>query len=447
MADHFTSDPVLAESLAAEACFYGYPLVLSDITFIALAGRSPDGTAAYNRFHHMREFPDASFTDVVSPNVDTLYSIAILDLGEQPVTLSVPDMGDRYYLLPLLDSWTNVFASPGTRTTGNGPGKFCIAGPRWQGRVPEDAACIRSPTSRSALIGRTQTNGRQDYGAVRAVQDGYTLSVDPAYRPPKPPDYFDPATPPKYQVEKLSAGEFYKRLNNLLTKEFPAGADAPLLERLGAIGISAEREFDPEALPPPLWKAVERGYEKAKSILESDAPRSPLKGAWRQSRNDLGDYGIDYRFRAATAHYGWGANLTADSVYAGANTDDGGNPLSGAGNYVIRFAPDALPPVKAFWSITLYNGRQFLAANPLDRYALGDRDKLVRSGDGGLEIWVSRTPPENAPPENWLPAPEGTFNLIMRLYWPDERILNGTWPLPAIVPENREKRSGVYGGL
>jgi hypothetical protein len=418
---------VTADELAAQAYFYGYPLILSDITFLISAARPQNSAIAYNQFYHHREFPDASFTNVVSPNADTLYSLAVLNLRDYPVVLSLPSMGDRYYLMQFMDIWTNVFASLGTRTSGNGAGDFLIAGPDWQGDVPAHTTLVRAPTNRAVIIGRTQTNGKADYETVHQMQAGYKLTSDAKYSNPAIPASADLTTPPKYQLEKMDAQDFFTRLNTLLKTEYPAKEDAPLLDKLRNTGIISDTPLD--SLAPELREAIQKGYSRAKAALEKSVFNSGETRSWQVPNSALGNYGTNYTYRAVVARLGWGANLPADSVYSSARTDDDGNPLTGAHAYKLHFAKGELPPVSAFWSVTLYNDQQFFAANPINRYALGDRDDLIFNEDGSLDIIVQHHAPEHG---NWLPAPEGKFTLMLRFYLPDISIVNGTWRFPSL---------------
>jgi hypothetical protein len=432
-----------AEAIATLGYIYGYPLVLMDMTRAA-------STTPANRFNHMGAFPDDTFTDVVSPNVDTLYSAAWLDVGKEPIVLAVPDLGRRYYTLQLLDAWTNVIAAPGTRTTGNGKGAFAIIGPDWSGNVPSSVEAIQSPTSMVWLIGRTYTAGKSDYDAVHAIQRQYQLvplsawgrkpteAAARARAAPPPAASAAPAAahaaPPVTEVDKLDAETFFARLARLMARNPPASADAPMVQRLARLGISPGAAFDLARLPASVADAIEAGVAAGRARLHGSAAASlgkPVDG-WRLSL-DLGHYGTNYEHRAAVALIGLGANLAADAVYAGADTDADDRPLSGEHRYVLRFPAGGLPPVKAFWSLTMYDARHFLAANPIGRYALGDRDPMRADPDGALDIVIQHDDPGPERRANWLPAPGGEFNLILRLYYPKPPVLEGSWRPPAIA--------------
>jgi len=432
-----------ALKIGTEAYIYGYPLVLMDVTReVMTAVSKPDGRKApVNQFLRLREFPDPTFTDVVSPNVDTLYSTAWLDLSKGPMVLSVPDAGDRYYLMQMLDAWTNVFAAPGTRTTGSKNADFAIIGPQWLGRPPDEMQVIYSPTNMVFVIGRTQTNGKTDYATVHAIQDQYRLTPLSAWgKPYAPPpnvpvkDGIDIRTPPVEQVARMNAGVFFARLNSLMKAHSPAYADTPAIQRFAAAGIAPGRPFDLDSFDPAVAAGLDASVHEGQKKIAVEAKRSRggAVNGWSILPENTGDFGTDYSWRAAVAMVGLGANLPEDAVYPNTTADSEGQALSGKNKYVIRFGKGQVPPVNAFWSITVYNPKQFLAENPIHRYAIGDRDKLKFDADGSLPIYVQRASPGRDKESNWLPAPDDSFSLFMRLYWPKEEILNGKWAIPAV---------------
>jgi hypothetical protein len=431
-----------ASEIAVEAYVFGYPLVLMDVTHQVMTAVPSAGAhkAPVNQFIHIREFPDYTMTDVVSPNADTLYSTAWLDLTNEPIILSVPDVGKRYYLMEMLDAWTNVFASPGTRTTGNGRGDFAIVGPQWKGKAPADVKEIKSPTNMVWVIGRTQTNGKEDYAAVRAIQDQYKLTLLGAWgKDYKPPDNapvapgIDVKTPPVEQVAKMDAATFFARLNTLMKDNPPAAADASALNSLTAIGVAPGTPFDLKSLDPAVAKSVEGSVKAAQAKVAAEArkPHGKKVNGWDVMTN-LGRYGTDYLFRSVVALVGLGANLPEDAIYPRATEDTDGQPLNGANCYLVHFPQAQLPPVNAFWSLTMYNSKQFFVQNPINRYAIGDRDKLKFNDDGSLTISIQHESPGKDKESNWLPAPADSFNMFMRLYWPKKEIVDGVWKMPGV---------------
>ncbi len=428
--------------IAIDAYIYGFPLVLMDVSRqVMTAVPKPTTIAApVNQFNVSEAFPDASFTSVVTPNADTLYSFAWLDLSKEPLALSLPDVGDRYYLMQMLDGWTNVFSSPGTRTTGNRKGDYAVVGPNFTGKLPDGVNEIKSPTSLVWIIGRTQTNGESDFAAVRALKAKYKLiplsAWGSAYTPPAevPVDLtLDVKTPPVEQVAKMDSVAFFGRLAALLKDNSPTAADKPMTEKLARLGIVPGQPFDATKISPAMAKGIERGATSGweQIIAEARKPQGKMINGW-DVMGDLGRYGTNYLFRAVVALVGLGANLPEDAVYPHAKVDADGKPLTGASRYTIHFLQGQLPPVRAFWSITMYNSKQFFVDNPLDRYAIGDRDKLKFNDDGSLLLYVQNESPGKDYESNWLPAPKDSFNLFMRLYWPKKEIIKGTWSPPVV---------------
>ncbi|MGO4326531.1 DUF1254 domain-containing protein [Cupriavidus sp. 2TAF22] len=434
-----TQPDATIKALSAQVFTYAYPLVLMDVTREVMTARTPANT-----FAHKRSFPDATFTDVVSPNADTLYSSAWLDLSAEPVILSLPDTHGRYYLMPLMDGWTNVFASPGKRTTGTGKAVFAITGPKWTGTLPPDVKEIHAPTEMVWLIGRTQTNGKQDYAAVRQLQNQYRLMPLSAWQragktrgkaaPAAAPESStaDVETPPVEQVAAMDAQAFFTRFAELLPANPPAPADAAMVASIKKLGIVPGAPFSVTALEPSTARAVQEGATAALAGISGAARRGADTGAEWNIRRDLGSYGTAYGKRALVAWVGLGANLPADALYPSTRVDSAGKPLSGAKRYVMHFDKNQLPPTSAFWSLTLYNDKQAFAANPLNRYAIGDRDRLKYNRDGSLDLVIQNARPPASQLPNWLPAPADGFNLMLRVYWPKQAMLDGTWVVPPV---------------
>lgn len=427
--------PTDVRGIAEEAFIFGYPLVVMDVTRRSMLTEPSAEPAELNRLRHRRAFPDASFTAVVSPNADTLYSTGIISLEAGPLVLHVPDSGGRYYLMPVLSAWTDVFASPGSRTTGNGEQGFVITGPTWSGDLPQGLTELRSPTSDVLLIGRTQTNGAADYAAVHAFQDGLALVPLSEWRSgsphpgqePQPLLPHDP-TPPPDQVAAMGAGDFFGRLAALMIPNPPSAEDSPVLKRSSLIGLRPG-SFEPE---PDQLDEIEVGMRAGLArITDILAVSGPAEGGWAVSRNS-GTYGTDYLRRAAVALFGLGANLSADSMYPHTREDSEGRMLDGAHRYVLAFPPGQAPPCQGFWSLTMYDEHQYFVDNPINRYAIGDRDPLEFGSDGSLEIWLQHDSPGARLEANWLPAPPGPFNVILRVYWPGEAMVRGEWMPPPI---------------
>jgi hypothetical protein len=435
-----------AMEAGARAVIYGLPLVLMDITMRKTTNAVPGHQLArpVNQFAHLRAFPSASFKDVVRANVDTLYSSAFLDLSREPLVLSVPDTHGRYYLLPMLDAWTNVFATPGTRTTGNAAGTFVITGPNWSGKLPAGMRELKSPTDLAWILGRTQTNGPSDYPAVHAIQDGYTLVPLSLYGKPftPPAGKSDPAvdmkTPPVEQLQKMSATQFFTRLARLLKANPPPASEAPILEQLAKIGVRPGEDFDPAQLDPAVAKGLEQSVSVALGRLQEAQKRTgaPVNG-WHIPPSNVGNFGSDYATRAIIALIAFGANLPADAVYPTTFVDADRQPLDGSKRYTLHFAKGQTPPVNAFWSLTLYDAQSFFVDNPMNRYALSSWMPLVRNADGSLDLYIQHDSPGGEKEANWLPAPAASFNVTLRMYWPKDTkpsITDGSWVPPAVMP-------------
>lgn len=431
-----------ARDLSEQAYTYGYPLVLMHVTQqVSTNVSAPEGvTAPVNQFAHLRAFPDASFIEIVRPNLDTFYSIAWLDLSAGPMVLSAPAAGDRYYMLPMLDGWTNVFASPGNRTTGTEPGSWAIVGSGWSGELPDEMARIDAPTDMVWILGRTQVNGKSDYEAVHRFQDQLDLIPlhswgDASYSPPESVPVaagVDRETPPPDQVDAMDARTFFATLAELMESNPPAEADAETVAEFAAIGLRPGEGFQ-LAEEPEIAAAIEQGVADARRGIAETASEllGDVRNGWSYILEGVGTYGTAYQQRAAIALYGLGANLPKDAVYPAAQADSEGAPFSGEHRYVMHFAADELPPVKAFWSLTLYDERGYLVENPIDRFALGDRDPLAFNDDGSLDLLIQSEAPKDWE-SNWLPSPEGPFGLLLRLYWPEQAVLDGSWSAPAV---------------
>lgn len=431
-----SADP---RTLSREAYVYLYPLVMMDVTrrqSAAVPAGARPGYGPPNRFHHLRTFPPADFRAVVRPNFDTLYSNAWLDLTEGPVALHVTDTADRYFMLPLMDMWTDVFATIGQRTTGTGDQDYLVVGPHHHGELPPGATVLRSPTPYVWVIGRTQTNGPADYDAVHKVQDGYTLTaVHPVEHLPDPA--VDVETDALTLVNRLSAVEFFTRAATALAENPPHAADFSVLARIAQLGIVPGRDFDPARFDAAALAEIEAGATTGReAILGSLTSFGTAANGWRTSTESMGAYGNNYFKRAVVAAGGLGANPPEDAVYPVLATDADGRPVTGENDYTLHFDADALPPAGAFWSVTMYDGEGFQAANEIDRFALGDRDPLVRDADGSLDIHISHRDPGPDRRANWLPAPLGPLGITMRIYAPEARALDGRWNPPPVLRRN-----------
>ena len=435
--------PAEALAIATEAYVYGYPLVSMEITrrVMTNTARQHGTQMPMGQFGALRTYPDASFQAVTAPNADTLYSVAWLDLSREPYVLGIPDSKGRYYLMPMLDAWTNVFQAPGKRTTGTGPQRYAITGPNWKGALPGGVTQYKSPTSLVWILGRTYCTGTpQDYKEVHAFQDQLSLAPLSSYGKPytAPDGVVDPnidmRTPVRDQVNRLDGVEFFKLMAGLMKNNPPASADVPIVNRMAMIGIVPGQSFDTTKLEPAVAAAIRDVPKTAlQNIAAHRIDAGTAKDGWVISK-PTGVYGTAYLQRATITFFGLGANLPQDAVYPVSEFTAQGAPYSGANKYVLHFAKDELPPVKAFWSLTMYNAGYFFVANPLNRYTLSQRDQLKFNSDGSLDLYLQADSPGPERESNWLPAPKDKFVLMLRLYWPEEdppSILDGTWNPPA----------------
>ncbi len=442
MAQSPTSSAISQEQayqIGIEAYHYLYPLILMDITrrVMTNADGNPSGDPI-NQFSHRRSFPAADFRAVVRPNFDTLYSSAWIDLSKGPLILSAPNTEGRYYLLPLLDMWSDVFASPGKRTSGTGAGSWAVVPPGWRGELPASLERIDSPTPYVWLIGRTQTNGKQDYEAVHKIQDLYTIAPLPGGTPAplEPVNYpaINLQTEPLRQINAMSAAAYFGYGAELMKIHPPHITDWSILSRFKRIGIEVGKSFDLATASPEIRSGLERATaEGLKLMMAKSADIAKVVNGWAMNTDSMGVYGNFYLKRAVIALIGLGANQPEDAIYPFAKSDADGQPLKGEHKYVLHFDKDELPPVEAFWSITMYDAEGYQVANPLDRFAIGDRDNLKYNPDGSLDIYIQHESPGADKESNWLPSPgEGILGVTMRLYAPRAEILDGTWQPPAV---------------
>lgn len=435
-------EPEEIKAIAQETYIWGYPLVLMEITRKVRTNfevPSETGRAPLNQFVHAKTFPPASFRDVVRPNFDTLYSMAWLDVGPEPLVMTLPKT-DRYHVFQMMDGWSEVFAAPGTRMTGGKGGNYLVVGPKWRGDVPKDMEMLRSPTAHVWIIGRIQTNGPADYDFVHKLQAQIKLTPlsqwGKSYVPPKgkvDPN-LDMKTPPMITVNNMSSKVFFTALMERLKKDPPHIHDQGVVARMKRIGLEPGKSLDFDALPAVVQQALkDASLEGLKAINQHvQTLGGNLKNEWSITTGAIGYFGADYSFRAFIALAGLGANRPEDAIYPGVMIDGDGKPLSGANRYVLHFAKGQTPPVDAFWSLTMYDGNGFPVENPINRNAIGDRDKLTFNNDGSLTLYIQHQSPGADKESNWLPAPQGPFTLTMRCYSPKPQIASGEWVPPPL---------------
>ena len=432
----------VANSIAVDAYIYFYPLILMDITrkqSTNIEAGKEFGKGPANMFVNVPAYPPADFKGVVRSNFDTLYSIAWLDLTKEPLIISAPDTAGRFYLLPMLDMWSDVFASPGWRTTGTQAADFLVTPPGWSGKVPDGVSLIPSPTPYVWIIGRTKTDGPPDYDAVHKIQAGYkvtplsrrgsapepvTVQVDPS---------IDMKTPPMLQADTMAAGAYFTYAAELLKLHPAHSTDQPILAQMKQLGIEVGKSFDISKVDPTVKAALEAAPAAAQALMKwKVATMARVANNWSMNTDTMGVYGNYYLKRAIVAQVGLGANLPEDAIYPLNLADESGKPLNGANQYTLHFDKGATPPVRAFWSITLYDAAGFQVANALDRFAVSSWMPFVYNADGSLDLYFQNKTPGPDKEANWLPAPSGPFNLTMRLYSPESDALTGKWNPPPV---------------
>ncbi|MGH7800419.1 MAG: DUF1254 domain-containing protein [Thermodesulfobacteriota bacterium] len=431
-----------AHAIAVDAYIYFYPLLSTDITrkqSTNIEVGKEFGKGPMNTFVSVPEYPPADLKVVVRVNFDTLYSIAWLDLTKEPLVISAPDTGGRYYLLPMLDMWTDVFASPGSRTTGTKAGEFLVTAPGWRGKAPAGFTHIAAPTAYVWIIGRTKTDGPADYAAVHKIQAGY--KVTPLSRWGKKPEpvmvKIDPSvdmkTPPKIQVDTMPASKYFTYAAELLKLQPPHITDEPIIAQMKRIGIEPGNSFDFNKLSPTVKEAIENAPGEAQQLMAwKVATLARVANGWSMNTDTMGVYGNYYLKRAIVSQVGLGANLPEDAIYPLNLGDDTGKSLDGANKYTIHFDKGGTPPVSAFWSITLYDSEGFQVGNVLNRFAVSSWMPFKTNPDGSLDLYFQNESPGKEKEANWLPAPKEAFNLTMRLYAPRSEALTGKWNPPPI---------------
>ncbi len=433
-----------AHAIGVQAYLYFYPLVTMDLTRKQLTNVvKPEGISApMNTFANIPAYPTADMKVVVRPNFDTLYSSAWLDLTNEPVIVSVPDTQGRYYLLPMLDMWTDVFASPGWRTTGTEAGDYAVTPPGWTGSLPAGVVRIDAPTPYVWIIGRTKTDGPADYAAVNKIQAGFQITPLSSWGKTREPAVgtVDPSvdmkTPPKIAVDTMPAAKFFAYAAEILKMQPPHITDQPILAQMQRIGIEPGKSFDIDKVDPAIKAGLETAPEDALKLMAwKVASIARVANGWSMNTDTMGVYGNYYLKRAIITQLGLGANLPEDAIYPINLADETGKPLDGGSDYVLHFDKGATPPVNAFWSITLYDAQGYQVANSLNRFAVSSWMPFKTNPDGSLDLYFQNASPGADKEANWLPAPKGPFNLLMRLYAPKMDALTGKWNPPPVMKE------------
>jgi hypothetical protein len=435
------ADPDVS-GIASEAYVFGYPLVSTFMSKRVMTNvpRPENGRAPINQVANLFAYPTAAFKDVVAPNVNTLYSSMWLDVSKEPIVVHIPDTQDRYYVMEILDMWTNVIGAPGKRTTGTKAQDIAIVGPDWKGTMPAGITkVVNSTTNNVWVINRIQANGPKDYPIVNPMQRAITTTPLSSFgtRYTWPAGTVDPAvdtkTPVMEQVNSMTATQFFTTLANAMKENRPVAADSAIVGRMARIGLTPGSDFKPDAgITAGLDAGAKAGLQKMKDSVESVARN---QNNW-MSIVDCGKYGTQYLTRAIVTRLGLGCNLPQDAVYAMAIDDASGQKFSGASRYAITFPAGKEPPVKAFWSVTMYDDKNFLVANPINRSAVSSWMDLKKNPDGSTTIYVQQASPGADKESNWLPAPSAGFVLMLRMYWPEDSVISGAWTPPGVTKTN-----------
>jgi len=412
------ASPEGLESAAREAFVYGLPLV----ALATVQARSAAAGLPANTFRHARALSNARTQRVTAPNNDTLSSSAFIDLSAGPVRITLPATGPRYFSLQLMDAYTNTFCVLGSRTTGPDGGVFTLVGPR----DPAPAGAIRSPTPTVWALGRMLVDGEADLPAAHALQDRLTLAASGMGLPP-----------PKPAAAGADWPEFFASVQQLLIRNPPPATDTAVLRRIASLGIAPSGGFDAARFSPAERTQIAAGIAAGRAEIQGLDAVFRRVGDWAYQSSQIGDYGQDYKLRAATCQWGIGALVAQETMYMRGAGDDGSYFYAGGHAYRLRFPKGGLPPVDAFWSLTLYkaqaDGAVYYYDNPLARYSLGDRSHLATDPDGAVSLWIGPNDPGAGKSANWLPAPpDGRFVLLLRAYLPRRAMVDGTYRLPPV---------------
>jgi hypothetical protein len=435
--------------LARRAAIYLFPVhEMYRMRWRATVDEANPQRQRLNRFRHLPELADHRARSVTTPNHDTLYSSAWLDLSLEPLFLIVPPVGDLYYSYAFLDLFTNNFAYVSHRLYGGNPPPHMIVGPAWNGDAPSEVKLVRAPTSSVWLIGRILLDAPEELDRVRILQarvlletpdmrnerrilESRELMRQRTIAPPEPvADWPAPIRDDPFDLFKVGA--------RALGESPLAERDRAMFETFAPLKLRPGRKFDLRAFNETERRALQAGIEQGYAEIRAGAGRAGKTiGGWTYGERHLGNFGDDYLYRATTALVGLGALEPAEAVYMTCNTDVSGRPLSGVNRYELTFAADDLPPARAFWSLAMYEvtpeGRAFFVDNQIGRYAIGDRTGgLQKAADGSLTLYLQHERPQGERLANWLPAPAGPLRLVLRAYEPEDSLIDGRYRLPGV---------------
>ncbi|MGI9372739.1 MAG: DUF1254 domain-containing protein [Hyphomicrobiales bacterium] len=427
-----------ARVLAEEAYTYGFAIVENHKAIFGMCVyKDSPQYSGFNNYLHGRRLFDPDYDVVVTPNNDTLYSTTFADLRTEPLVLSVPPTGDRYQVIQLVDMGTDNFAYIGTRVTGVNGGDFLLIGPTFKGTLPVDrfTSVISCPSQFIALATRTAIDGPDDLEEVVKIQDAMAITPMSTFLGSPAPETASEISFPPFTPELHGSTKLLEYLGFFLQWHTPPLFEHELLRRLAQINVGANLTFDFNAFPGDVQKAIADGLAAAHQKIEERGNNlGEVIDGWEYTP-PMGDYGNNYLFRSAVAWKFMYTNSPEEALYPIANTDVEGNQLTGKKDYVLHFPAGQLPPVNAFWSITMYFAdTRLMVHNEIARYSIGDRtDGLKYGEDGSLKLYIQHEAPEAEKASNWLPAPDREFYLVARTYMPKEPLLDGTYHLPPVT--------------
>jgi len=447
------------EQLARDAYAFGFPLVLMDTTskYTAALSRSSEKQTKVPmyQFYHTRKVRENKLHDVASLDSDMIYSTAWLNLANDPVVLTIPASGQRFYVGGLLQGWSDVFGVVGTRATGNKKQRFLLSGPQWKGETPNGMKPLRSSTNLVWVPIRIYAAGGVEAASARSFQEGLRLTPLSQWGKNRGTARMEDIDPnvnlrkdSRDQVFSMSADEYYTRLCALMVDNPPAPMDSGFTDKIRSLGIVPTKNFKFGDLPMEAQKALSESVKGAKNYIlahqGSFSPKGRLVNGWTTPVNNPG-FGTDYYGRAYQAYVGLGVLPPQDAVFPIAYEDHMGQQLMGENSYKITFEQGKLPPVNGFWSITMFQLPDVsLVDNVIRRYSLGQYNRMKYNQDGSLTIYVQPNSPGKDKESNWLPSGKGNYQLTMKMYWPKKEVLEGRWTPPVIERVQQQRMTLIY---
>ena len=424
------------QSLVEEAYIYAFPILMSYKTMYqySIETGTPNYKAPFNQLKNTARVYGPQDTTVITANSDTPYSLLWADLRTEPIVLTFPEIeAKRYFVAQTQDLSTYLLPYVGSRTTGNQGGTYMISGPGWKGDLPDGIdMLIPSETDFTFTVYRTQLFNPGDLENVTKIQAGYKVETLSEFLGQPAPAAAPALDFPDWGDQKEPGNEFIRYLNFCLQHITPDAQDTAMWEKLAPIGVGPGTPYDYAALPADQQVTIVTGVKAASQKIIDSTPQyaDAITGQTREN------YKHNWLYRAVVTKMGWGANDPHEASYPLLQIDGDGNKLDASqGNYTMTFAKGKLPPVKAFWSLTMYDGKtQLMIDNPINRYLLNSPmlPDMKTNADGSLTLYIQKDSPGKDLEANWLPAPNGSFYVLLRLYWPEEAFLDKTWKVPAI---------------